>query len=135
MPMRMNKRRLRNMIDMNDPKVSQIGHPAPPWMVNYADLMTELVCFFVILYALSAALSKGMQDAKEKLDKMMKDQQTQGQVEMKKAGIECPIRRLIKRPLRGAKTLARITRTALRFGRGIDQTDKERYCPRQGDMI
>ena len=76
------------MIDRNDPKVSQIGHPAPPWMVNYADLMTELVCFFVILYALSAALSKGMQDAKEKLDKMMKEQQTQGQVEMKKDGLQ-----------------------------------------------
>jgi chemotaxis protein MotB len=78
------------MIDMSDPKVSQIGHPAPPWMVNYADLMTELVCFFVILYALSAALSKGMQDAKEKIEEMMKEQkdQAQVQVEMKKDGMQ-----------------------------------------------
>ena len=38
---------------------------APPWMSCYADLMTELVCFFVILYALSAALNKNVQNAQE----------------------------------------------------------------------
>lgn len=78
---------LRRMIDESDPKVAQIGHPAPPWMVNYADLMTELVCFFIILYALSSALSKGMQDAKEQLEKMMEEKQMQGQVEMTKEGM------------------------------------------------
>ena len=56
------------MIDANDPRVSRFGHPAPPWLINYADLMTEMVCFFVILYALSAALSKGITNAKEKLE-------------------------------------------------------------------
>ncbi|MFH1368627.1 MAG: OmpA family protein [Elusimicrobiota bacterium] len=85
--MRINKRMMRNMIDANDPKVAQIGHPAPPWMVNYADLMTELVCFFIILYALSAALSKGMVDAKEQLEEMMKEKEMQGQVEMTKEGM------------------------------------------------
>jgi len=82
------RRKMRGMIDENDPKVAQIGHPAPPWMVNYADLMTELVCFFIILYALSAALNKNMVAAKEQLDKMMKDQKMQGAVEMTKEGMK-----------------------------------------------
>jgi chemotaxis protein MotB len=75
------------MIDEDDPRVSKIGHPAPPWMVNYADLMTELVCFFIILYALSAALSKNMQNAREELEEMMKEQQIQGEVKMNKDGL------------------------------------------------
>lgn len=77
----------RETIDVDDPRVSKIGHPAPPWMVNYADLMTELVCFFIILYALSAALSKNMVNAKEQLDEIMKDQQIQGEVKMTKEGL------------------------------------------------
>lgn len=77
----------RNMIPMSDPRVSKIGHPAPPWLVNYADLMTELVCFFVILYALSAALSKNMVNAKEKLEEMLKESQMQGEVKMTKEGL------------------------------------------------
>lgn len=82
------RRKMRGMISENDPRVAPIGHPAPPWMVNYADLMTELVCFFVILYALSAALSKGMVDAKEKLDEMMKEQDMKGAVTMTKEGMQ-----------------------------------------------
>ena len=60
MPLRAPK----GFIDETDPKVAQIGHPAPAWLVNYADLMTELVCFFVILYALGASMSKQVQQAK-----------------------------------------------------------------------
>jgi chemotaxis protein MotB len=77
----------RETIDINDPRVSRFGHPAPPWLVNYADLMTELVCFFIILYALSAALSKNMVNAKEKLEEIMKDQKIQGEVKMTKEGL------------------------------------------------
>lgn len=77
----------RQTIDENDPRVSKFGHPAPPWLVNYADLMTELVCFFIILYALSAALSKNVRNAKEELEKMMKDQQIQGEVKVTKDGL------------------------------------------------
>lgn len=77
----------RDMIDINDPRVSQIGHPAPPWLVNYADLMTELVCFFVILYALSAALNKNVQQAKERIEEMIKEGQVAGQVEVTKDGM------------------------------------------------
>src|SRR5439155_7947633 len=66
MPLRAPK----GFIDESDPEVCQIGHPAPPWLVNYADLVTELVCFFVILYALSAALNKGVQEAGSKVKDM-----------------------------------------------------------------
>ncbi|MGA2090641.1 MAG: OmpA family protein [Endomicrobiales bacterium] len=77
----------RKMIDYADPRVSKIGHPAPPWLINYADLMTELVCFFIILYALSASLSKSMQDAKDKMQKQIKQEQMQAEVKMNKEGM------------------------------------------------
>jgi len=77
----------KNMISINDPRVSRFGHPAPPWLVNYADLMTELVCFFLILYAMGTALSKDMQNAKEQLEKMMKEEQLQGEVKMTGEGM------------------------------------------------
>ena len=68
----------KGFIDETDPKVCQIGHPAPPWLVNYADLMTELVCFFVILYALSAALNKNVQNAAQQVKDMMDKGETEG---------------------------------------------------------
>ena len=77
----------KNMISINDPRVSRFGHPAPPWLVNYADLMTELVCFFLILYAMGTALSKDMQNAKEQLEKMMKEDKLQGEVKMTGEGV------------------------------------------------
>lgn len=77
----------RNVIDASDPRVAQIGHPAPPWMVNYADLMTEMVCFYLILYALSAALSKPMQEAKKAVEETMKQQEVAGEVKMTKDGL------------------------------------------------
>lgn len=80
-------RRLKNMIPEDDPRVSQIGHPAPPWLVNYADLMTELVCFFVILYALSAALNKDVQNAAQRVKEMMESGEISGQVEINKEGL------------------------------------------------
>lgn len=78
----------RNLIDEDDPRVSQIGHPAPPWLVNYADLMTELVCFFVILYALSAALNKNVQNAAQQVKEMIDKGQMQGEVKMDREGLK-----------------------------------------------
>jgi flagellar motor protein MotB len=75
------------MIPEDDSRVAAIGHPAPPWMVNYADLMTELVCFFVILYALSAALNKDMQKAQQEVKDMIKEGKMAGQVQMDKEGM------------------------------------------------
>ncbi len=84
MPLRAPK----GFIDESDPKVCQIGHPAPPWLVNYADLMTELVCFFVILYALSAALNKNVQNAAAQVKKMMDKGQMHGEVKIDKEGLK-----------------------------------------------
>ncbi len=81
----------RGFIDESDPKVAQIGHPAPPWLVNYADLMTELVCFFIILYALSAALNKNVQQASQEVKKMMKEGAMHGQVSIDKDGLKISI--------------------------------------------
>lgn len=75
------------MIPEDDRRVAPVGEPAPPWMVNYADLMTELVCFFVILYALSAALNKDMQKAQEQIQEMIKEGKMSGQVQMDKEGM------------------------------------------------
>ncbi|MEK7388293.1 MAG: flagellar motor protein MotB [Elusimicrobiota bacterium] len=81
----------KGFIDENDPKVCQIGHPAPAWLVNYADLMTELVCFFVILYALSAALNKDVQGAKKDVEDMMKKGELKGEVKVDKDGLKVTI--------------------------------------------
>jgi len=78
----------RNVIDYNDPRVCKIGHPAPPWLINYADLMTEMVCFFIILYALSAALNKNVQNAKVQIEQMMQDQKLAGEVKVNKEGMQ-----------------------------------------------
>ncbi len=80
--------RMKNMIPEDDPRVAPIGHPAPPWMVNYADLMTEMVCFFIILYALSAALNKNVQNAAQQIKEMMEKGEMAGQVEMNREGLK-----------------------------------------------
>src|SRR3989339_1781235 len=78
----------RNMIDEDDPRVAKIGHPAPPWLINYADLMTELVCFFVILYALSAVLNKNVQKAFTEMQEVMKEEKMAGEAKMTKEGLK-----------------------------------------------
>ena len=80
-------RAVKGMIPEDDRRVAPVGEPAPPWMVNYADLMTELVCFFVILYALSAALNKDMQKAQHDVQEMIKEGKMSGQVQMDKEGM------------------------------------------------
>jgi flagellar motor protein MotB len=77
----------RGYIEEDDPQVSRFGHPAPPWLVNYADLMTELVCFFIILYALTAVLNKNIQQAKKDIDNIIKEEQLQAEVKITKEGI------------------------------------------------
>src|SRR5258708_610691 len=77
----------KGMIDENDPRVSQIGHPAPPWMVNYADLMTELVCFYLILYALGAALNKPTQAAAQDVEEVVKKKDIPGDITVTKDGV------------------------------------------------
>ncbi|MFA6003183.1 MAG: flagellar motor protein MotB [Elusimicrobiota bacterium] len=78
----------KGFIDETDPRVCQIGHPAPPWLVNYADLMTELVCFFVILYALSAALNKNVQNAAKQVQEMLDKGELKGEVKVDREGLK-----------------------------------------------
>lgn len=84
MPLRAPK----GFIDETDPKVCQIGHPAPAWLVNYADLMTELVCFFVILYALGAALNKDVQGVAQKAEQMLQKGEIKGNVKVDSEGMK-----------------------------------------------
>lgn len=79
--------KVKGMIDESDPRVAQVGHPGPPWSIAYGDLMTEMVCFFVILYALSAALNKDMQKAQAEIQEMIKEGKMAGQVQMDKEGM------------------------------------------------
>ena len=81
----------KGFIDMSDPKVCKVGHPAPSWVVCYADLMTELVCFFVILYALSAALNKNVQNAAQQVKDMMDQGKMKGDVKIDKEGLKISI--------------------------------------------
>jgi flagellar motor protein MotB len=81
----------KGFIDESDPKVSKVGHPAPAWVVCYADLMTELVCFFVILYALSAALNKNVQNAAQQVKEMMDKGELKGEVKVDKDGLKITI--------------------------------------------
>jgi chemotaxis protein MotB len=81
----------KGFIDESDPKVAKVGHPAPAWVVCYADLMTELVCFFVILYALSAALNKNVQNAAQQVKDMMDKGQMKGEVKIDKEGLKISI--------------------------------------------
>ena len=87
----MSHQKVKGMISMNDPRVCLIGHPAPAWMVNYADLMTELVCFFIVLYALSASLNKDVQKAKKDVEEAMKKDQVAGEVKIDKDGMKITI--------------------------------------------
>jgi len=79
------------MIAKTDPRVCLIGHPAPAWMVNYADLMTELVCFFIVLYALSASLNKDVQKAKKDVEEAMKKDKVAAEVKIDKDGMKITI--------------------------------------------
>lgn len=78
----------RGFISENDPKVSVIGHSSPPWMSSYADLMTEMVCFFVILYALSASLNKNVQMASRQIQAMMDQGEMKGEVKIDREGLK-----------------------------------------------
>src|ERR1700753_2134683 len=83
----MSEKKQKNMISMSDPRVFLIGHPAPAWLVNYADLMTELVCFFIVLYALSASLNKDVQKAKKDVEEKMKEEKVATEVKITKDGM------------------------------------------------
>lgn len=78
----------RGYVEENSPRVSQVGHAAPPWLVNYADLMTELAIFFLMIYSLSAAFSGTLQKVYKEVDEAMKQSQIAGEVKMTRDGLQ-----------------------------------------------
>jgi chemotaxis protein MotB len=75
------------MIDANDPRVAQIGHPAPPWMVNYADLMTEIVVLYLIMYSVAASMSKPIQEARQAVEEQIKKDELPAEVKVTRDGL------------------------------------------------
>jgi chemotaxis protein MotB len=75
------------MISIDDPHVSRIGLPAPPWLVNYADLMTELTILFIVLYAMSSALAKDIVKARQDIQDTLKEEKIAGEVVIEKDGL------------------------------------------------
>ncbi|MFC2061813.1 flagellar motor protein MotB [Elusimicrobiota bacterium] len=48
----------------------QVGRDSPPWMVTYSDLVTQLLIFFVMMFALAASLNEmQLQRIKKRLEK------------------------------------------------------------------
>jgi chemotaxis protein MotB len=39
-------------------KEIQVGKPSPPWLLTYSDLMTQILIFFVMMFALASAMNE-----------------------------------------------------------------------------
>jgi len=39
-------------------KEIQVGKPSPPWLLTYSDLMTQVLIFFVMMFALASAMNE-----------------------------------------------------------------------------
>jgi len=50
-----------------------VGAPSPPWMTTYGDLMTQLLIFFVMMFALAAAMNElQLINLKKKMEEYVK---------------------------------------------------------------
>ena len=78
----------RGYISETDPRVSQVGHAAPPWLISYGDLMTELCAFFIMMYALSAAFSPTIQTAAKEVKETMSQEGIAGESKVTKDGLQ-----------------------------------------------
>ncbi|MFH1258545.1 MAG: OmpA family protein [Elusimicrobiota bacterium] len=67
-----------------------VGKAAAPWFVNYADLMTQLVCFFVMLFSLSSLKKEQqLQEVKKQVEEVVAEQKLEKAVkaEIKPEGL------------------------------------------------
>ena len=57
----------------NTEESTQVGTPSPPWMTTYGDLMTQLLIFFVMLFALASAMNElQLINLKKKMEEYVK---------------------------------------------------------------
>ncbi|MCX7715915.1 MAG: hypothetical protein N2Z73_00695, partial [Endomicrobia bacterium] len=65
-------------------EVGELGRPAPTWMVSYSDLVTQLLTFFIMLFALSAAATEDqLKKIKQKIDNYVAQNQLERFVSIK----------------------------------------------------
>jgi len=61
----------------------EIGNPAPAWMLTYSDLMTQLLIFFVMMFALASALNElQLQALKKRMDRYVKREKLEKYVDL-----------------------------------------------------
>ncbi len=57
-------------------EVGEIGKPAPTWMVSYSDLVTQMLTFFIMLFALSSATTEDqLKKIQRKIDSYVMENQ------------------------------------------------------------
>jgi len=57
-------------------KEIQVGKPSPPWLLTYSDLMTQVLIFFVMMFALASAMNElQLIELRKKLEKYVMEQQ------------------------------------------------------------
>ncbi|RLD18280.1 MAG: hypothetical protein DRI36_01780 [Caldiserica bacterium] len=62
----------------------QIGKPAPAWMLTYSDLMTQILIFFVMMFALASALNElQLQALKKRMERYVKREKLQDDITLK----------------------------------------------------
>jgi len=70
----------------NKPADIQVGKSSPAWMMTYSDLMTQLLIFFVMLFALSSAsVEEQLKEIKRRVDTYVAESKL---VEFVKTGID-----------------------------------------------
>jgi flagellar motor protein MotB len=60
-------------------KEIQVGKPLPLWLLTYADLMTEILIFFVMMFALFSAMNElQLINLKRELETYVREQEWKG---------------------------------------------------------
>jgi len=62
----------------------KIGKPAPAWMLTYSDLMTQILIFFVMMFALASAMNEmQLVKLKKKLEAYVTENRLEGYIGLK----------------------------------------------------